>query len=77
MEPGILGWQVGVLENRWWDTQWQVHCIKQGTQSWCSGTTQRDGVGREPGRGVQDGGRMYARGWFISMYGKNHHNIVK
>ena len=21
--------------------------MKQGTQSWCSGTTQRDGVGRE------------------------------
>ena len=29
--------------------------MKQGTQSWCSGTTQRDGVGREMG-GFQDGG---------------------
>ena len=25
----------------------QVQCMKQGTHSWCSGTTQRDGVGRE------------------------------
>ena len=32
-----------------------------------------DGEGRE----VQDGGRMYTHGWFMSMYGKNHHNIVK
>ena len=29
------------------------------------------------GRGVQDGEHMYARGWFISMYGKNHYNTVK
>ena len=29
------------------------------------------------GRGFRDGGHMYTHGWFISMYGKNHHNIVK
>ena len=29
--------------------------MKQGTQSQCCGTTQRDGVGREVGGGVQDG----------------------
>ena len=27
--------------------------------------------------GVWDGGHMYTCGWFMSMYGKNHHNIVK
>ena len=27
-------------------------------------------------RGVQDGGPMYTHGWFMSMYGKNHYNIV-
>ena len=27
--------------------------------------------------GVQDGGHMYTHGWFMSMYGKNHHIIVK
>ena len=31
----------------------------------------------EGGRGVQDGGHMYTHGWFMSMYGKNHYNIVK
>ena len=28
------------------------------------------------GRGVQDGGHMYIHGWYISVYGKNHYNIV-
>ena len=34
--------------NRW---PVQVRCMKQGTQSQCTGTTQRDGMGREVGRG--------------------------
>ena len=34
-----------------------------------------DGEGR--GRGVQDGGHVYTRGWFVLMYGKSHYNIVK
>ena len=34
-----------------------------------------DGMG---GRweGVQDGRHMYTHGWFMSMYGKSHYNIV-
>ena len=28
------------------------------------------------GRGVQDGEHMYTHGWFMSMYGKTHYNIV-
>ena len=47
----------------------------------CSGLMQWDdpegwdveGGGREG----QDGEYMYTHGWFMSMYGKNHHNIVK
>ena len=27
--------------------------------------------------GLEWGGHMYTRGWFMSIYGKNHHNIVK
>ena len=34
-----------------------------------------DGEGGE--RGFQDGEHMYTHGWFMSMYGKNHYNIVK
>ena len=33
--------------------------------------------GEEGGKGVQDGGDMYTHGWFMSMYGRNHHNFVK
>ena len=33
--------------------------------------------GEGGGRGVQDGGHMYNHGWFMWMYGKNQHNIVK
>ena len=33
--------------------------------------------GEGGGRGVQDGEHMYTHGWFMSMYGKNHYNIVE
>ena len=33
--------------------------------------------GEGGGRGVQDGEHMYTSGRFMSMYGKNHYNIVK
>ena len=32
--------------------------------------------GEGGGRGVQDGEHIYTHGWFMSMYGKNHYNIV-
>ena len=32
--------------------------------------TQRDGMGREVGGGVQDGEHMYTRGRFMSIYSK-------
>ena len=35
-----------------------------------------DGEG-EREKGVCNGGHMYTHGWFMSTYGKNHHNIVK
>ena len=37
-----------------------------------------EGCNREGGgRGVQDGDHVYTHSWFMSMYGKNHYNIVK
>ena len=33
--------------------------------------------GEGGGSRVQDRGHMYTHGWFMSMYGKNHYNIVK
>ena len=40
--------------------------MKQGTQSRCSGTTQRGDVGRETGWGFRMGGHMCTHGWFRS-----------
>jgi len=39
---------------------------------WCTGITQRDGMGREVGGGTQDGEHMYTCGRFMSMYGKTN-----
>ena len=33
--------------------------------------------GEGGGREGQDGEHMYTYGWFMWMYGKNHHNIIK
>ena len=33
--------------------------------------------GEGGGREGQDGEHMYTHGWFISVYGKNHHIVVK
>ena len=33
--------------------------------------------GEGGGRGVQDGEHVDTHGWFMSIYGKNHYNIVK
>ena len=66
-----------VYYHMWNRSPVQVQCMKQGTQSWCTGTTQRDGWdGEGGGKGVQDGGHMYTHGWFMSMYGKSHDNVV-
>ena len=47
----------------------------------CSGLVHWDDPegwdGEGGGSGVQDGKHMYTHGWFMSMYGKNHYNIVK
>ena len=47
----------------------------------CSGLVHWDDPegwdGEGGGRGVQDGEHMYTHGWFMSMYGINHYNIVK
>ena len=59
----------------------QITCPGSMHETGCSGLVHWDdaegwdGEGRR--RGVQDGGHMYTHGWFMSMYGKNHYNIVK
>ena len=43
--------------------------MRQGARGWCTGMTQRDGMGRER---VQDGEYMYTHGGFKLMYGKTN-----
>ena len=47
----------------------------------CSGLVHWDDLegwdGEGGGREDQDGEHMYTHGGFMSMYGKNHYNIVK
>ena len=38
----------------------------------CTGITQRDGMEREVGGGVQDGEYVYTRGGFMLMFGKTN-----
>ena len=53
-----------------------VHCMKQGTQSWCSGTTQRDAVEREVevGGGSEMGTHVYLRLIHIDVWQKPSQN---
>ena len=44
----------------------------QDAQGGYTGMTQRGGMGREVGGGVQDGEHMYTRGGFMLMYGKTN-----
>jgi len=39
---------------------------------WCTGTTQRDGMGREEGGGFRMGNTLYTCGGFISIFGKTN-----
>ena len=47
----------------------------------CSGLVHWDDPGgwdgEGGGRGLLDGEHICVRGWFMSMFGKNHYNIVK
>ena len=48
--------------------------LMQDAWAWCTGMTQRDGMGREEGGGrrVQGGEHMYICGGFILIFGKTN-----
>ena len=50
----------------------QVRCRIQDAWGWCTGMTQRDGMGREVGGGGEDGEHVYTCGGFMLMYGKTN-----
>ena len=50
--------------------------MRQGAQGWCNWDDPEGWDGEGGGMEGQDGEHMYTHGWFMWMYGKNHHNIV-
>ena len=61
----------------WNESPFQVRYTILDAWGWCTGTTQRDGTGREEGGGFMIGIHLYTCGGFISIFGKNQYNIVK
>ena len=50
----------------------QVRCTILDAWGWCTGTTQKDGMGREEGGGFRMGEHMYTCGGFILIFGKTN-----
>ena len=51
--------------------------MKQGAQGLVHWDDPEGWDGEGSGREGQDGEHMYTHGWFMWIYGENHHNIVK
>ena len=45
--------------------------MRQGAKGWCTGMTQRDGMGKEVGEGFRIR-NTYTHGRFMSVYGKTN-----
>ena len=50
----------------------RVRCTILDAWGWCTGMTQKDGMGRKMGGGVHDGAHMYTCGGFILIFGKTN-----
>ena len=85
LEPHMEQWTGSKLEKKhvkavhvkyhvWNELPVQVRCTILDAWGWCTGMTQRDGMGREEGGGrrVQDGEHMYTCGGFILIFGKSN-----
>ena len=58
------------------DSQWEFAVWRRELIPGLSNSLEGwEGLGG--GREVQEGGDMYTYGWFMLMYGRNQHNIVK
>ena len=62
---GEMTWEDSIdtcILHMWNRSPVQVQCMKQGPQSWCTGTTQRDGMWREVagGFGMEDTYKLVA-----------------
>ena len=65
-----------VYYHMWNESPVQVGCMRQGVWGWCTGMTQRDGMGREVGGGSGLGTRVHPWRIHVDVW-QNQHNIVK
>ena len=54
-----------------------ISCLMQGAQPSALGQPRGVGWGGETGGGSEERGHVYAYGWFMLMYGRDQHKIVK
>ena len=64
-----------VYYHMWNRSPVQVRCMRQALKASALGWPWGMGWGGQ-WEVVQDEGHMYTHGWFVSMYGKSHYNIV-
>ena len=65
-----------VYYHMWNRSPVQVQCMRQGAQGWCTGMTQRDGMGREVGGGFRMGNTCAPVADSCQCMAKTHYNIV-
>ena len=58
-------------------TFFQEELQREGAQGWCTGMTQRDGMGSEVGGGFRMGNTCTPVADPYQCMAKNHYNIVK
>ena len=77
-ERGMI-WEKNI-ETCIWPYVKEILSLSLMHETGCSGPVYWDDLegwdGEGGGRRVQDGEHMYTHGWFMSVYGKNHYNIV-
>ena len=80
-ETARVGWSERIALKHVYYHMWnrlpvQVRCMRQGTQGWCTGMTQKDGMGREVGEEFRMGNTCTPMADSCQC-GKNHYNIIK
>ena len=80
-EKARVGWSERTASKHVYYQVWNRRQSRLDAWDKCSGLVHWDDPegwdGEGGGRGVQDGECIYTCGWFMSMYGRNHYNIVK
>ena len=80
-EKARVGWSERLALKHVYYEGWNRSPARLDAWEKCSGLVHWEDPegwdGEGGGRGDRDGEHMEIHGWFMSMYGKNHYNIVK